>query len=139
MGKVVEKVVAELLLEEAETTGLLGDGQFGRTKARSAIDAVDIMVCRAHAAWMNGHITRMLLMVIKASFPSLAKGSPVNLMKVRQMDGDLIQQTESFLSERTVEMIIEGNVMKRHPLEEGVQEGAPVSPILFAICSSRLI
>ena len=63
----------------------------------------------------------------------------VNLMKVRQMDGDLIRWTESFLSERTVEMIIEGNAMERHPVEAGVPQGSLVSPILFAIYTSGVI
>jgi hypothetical protein len=53
-------------------------------------------------------------MDIKASFPSVAKGRLVNLIKDRQMDRDLIRWTESFLSERPVEMIIEGNAMERH-------------------------
>jgi len=51
MGKVVEKVVAELLSEKAELRVLLSDGQFGSRKGRSAIAAVAIMVDRAHAAW----------------------------------------------------------------------------------------
>jgi len=34
MGKVVEKVAVELLSEEAETRGLLSDGQFGSRKGR---------------------------------------------------------------------------------------------------------
>jgi hypothetical protein len=33
------------------------------------------------------------------------------------MDADLIRWTESFLLERTVEMIIEGRAMERHPVE----------------------
>jgi len=139
MGKVVEKVVAELLSEEAERRGLLSDGQFGSRKGQSAVDAAAIMVDRAHAALTNGHITGVLLMDIKAAFPSVAKGRLVNLMKVRQMDGDLIRWTESVLSERTVEMVIEGNAMERHPVEAGVPQGSPVSPILFAIYTSGLI
>jgi len=139
MGKVVEKVAAELLSEEAERRGRLSDGQFGSKKGRSAINAVAIMVDRAHAAWTNGHITGVLLMDIKAAFPSVAKGRLVNWMKVRQMDGDLIRWTESFLSERTVEIVIEGNTMDRHPVEAGVPQGSPVSPILFAIYTSGLI
>jgi hypothetical protein len=50
MGKVVEKVVAELLPEEAERRGLLSDGQFGNRKRGSEIDAAAIMVDRAHTA-----------------------------------------------------------------------------------------
>jgi hypothetical protein len=36
-------------------------------------------------------------------------------------------------------MIIEGNAMERHPVEAGVPQGSPVSPILFAIYTSGLI
>jgi hypothetical protein len=139
MGKVVEKVVAELLSDEAERRGLLSDGQFGRRRGRSAIDAAAIIVDRDLAAWKGGHIAGVLLMDIQAAFPSVAKGRVVNLMKVRQMDGDLIRWTESFLSERTVEMIIEGNAMERHPVDAGVAQCSLVSPILFAIYTSGLI
>jgi len=55
------------------------------------------------------------------------------------MDGDLIGWTESFVSERRVEIVIEGNAMERHPVEAGVPHGSPVSPILFAIYTSGLI
>jgi len=139
MGKVVETVAAELLAEEAERRGLLSDGKFGSRKGQSAIDAAVIMVDRAHAAWTNGHITGVLLMDIKAAFPSVAKETLVNFMKVRQMDGDLVRWTGSFQSERTVEMIIKGNAVERHSVEAGVPQASPVSPILFAIYTSGLI
>jgi len=139
MGKVVENVVAELSSEEAERSGPLSDGQFGSRKGQSAIDAVATIVDRAHAAWTHSHITGVLLMDIKAAFPTMAKGRLVNIMKIRQMDGDHIRWTKSFLSERMVAMIIEGNTMERHPVEAGVTQGSPVSPILFAIYTSGLI
>jgi len=44
-------------------------GQYGSRKQRSAIDAVAIMVDRAHSVWTNGHITGVLLMDIEAPFP----------------------------------------------------------------------
>ena len=88
---------------------------------------------------MNGHISGVLLMEIKAAFSSVAKGRLVNLMKVRQIDGDFIRWMESSLSEGTVEMIIEGNAMESHPVEAGVPQGSPVSAILFAIYTSELI
>jgi len=51
MGKVVEKVVAELMSDEAAMRGLVSDGKFASRRERSAIDAAAIMVDRAHAAW----------------------------------------------------------------------------------------
>jgi hypothetical protein len=59
-------------------------------------------------------------------------------MKVRQLDGHLIRWTESFRSERTVEMLIEGNAIERHPVVAGVQQGSLVSLIVFAIYTSGL-
>jgi hypothetical protein len=66
---------------------------------------------------MDGNITVVLLMHIKAASPSVANGRLVNGMKAKHIDGDLIRWTESFLSDRTVEMIIKGNAMTRHPVE----------------------
>jgi hypothetical protein len=97
------------------------------------------MVDRAHAAWKDGHIVGMRLMDFKAAFPSVAKGRLVNLLKVRQMDGDLIWLMESILSDRRAEMIIEDNAMERHPADAGVPQGSPVRRILFAITTSEVI
>jgi hypothetical protein len=78
-------------------------------------------------------------MVIQSAIPSVAKRRLVNLMKVRQMDGDLIRWTESILPERTVEIIIKGNAMEGQPVEVGVPLGSPVSLIIFAIYTSGLL
>jgi len=67
--------------------------------------------------------TGVLLMDIKPAFPIVATARLFNLMNVRQIDRDLIKWMESFLSERPVEMIIEGNAMERHPVEAGVPPG----------------
>jgi len=48
MGKLFEKLVAELLSDESETRALLSNGQFGIRKKRSAIGTGAIMVDRAH-------------------------------------------------------------------------------------------
>jgi len=98
-----------------------------------------IMVDRGHAAWTNGHITGVLLMDITAAVPSVAKARLVNLMKVRQMDVDLIRWTEGFPLESTVRMILESNAMERHPVEAGILQGSPMAPILFTINTSGLI
>jgi hypothetical protein len=139
LGKVVQKAVTELLLDVAKRRGLLGDRQFGSRRWRSAIDAAAIMVDRAHADWTKAHITGVLLMDINAAFWSVAKGTLVNLMKVSQMDGELIRWTESCVRKRPVVITIERNAVESHPLEAVVTQGSPESPILFAIYTAGLI
>jgi hypothetical protein len=61
------------------------------------------------------------------------------VVKVRQLDGDHIQWPQSFLWNRMVEMIIVDNTMERHPVEAGVPQGSPVSPIHVTIYTPGLI
>jgi len=77
-------------------------------------------------------------MDIKAVFLSVGRGRLVHTIKGKGIDGDLVRWTASFLSDRTVEMVIQGNIMKRRPVETGIPQGSSVSPILFAIYTSGL-
>jgi hypothetical protein len=133
MGKVIDKVVAELLAKEAERRGLLSDGQCVSRKRQSAINAPAIMVDRAHAAWREGSIAGVLLLDIKAAFPSVGRGKLVHTMKGMGIDRDLILWTACFLSDRTVEKVIEINVMERLLVEARIPQGSSVSPILLVI------
>ena len=74
MPNVVEKASTPLQSEEGEERGQLSDRQFASRKGQSAINAAAIMGNNAHAAWICGHITGMVLKVIKVALPRLAKG-----------------------------------------------------------------
>jgi hypothetical protein len=75
---VFEKVVAELLSDDAERRRLLSNGPFGSRSGRAARDPAAIMVDRAHAAWRDSHVAGVLLVDIKEAFPSVPKGRLVN-------------------------------------------------------------
>jgi hypothetical protein len=60
-------------------------------------------------------------------------------MKAMNIDGELIRWKERVLSNRIVEILIEGNTMTRHPVEAGAPQGSPVPRILFVIYASGLI
>jgi hypothetical protein len=90
IGKVVEKLVAELLSYEAEKRVLVSDGQFGSSTKRTAIDGAAIMVERACAASKEDNITGVLLMDIKAALPSVGRGRLIHALKAKKIAGDLI-------------------------------------------------
>ena len=102
LGKVLEKVVTEVLLDHGDRRGLLSEGQSRSRRGQSSMNTVGILVDTSPAARKNGHVTGVLLTNIIAAFPCIANGRLVNIMKDREMDGDLKQWTESFLSERMV-------------------------------------
>ena len=133
MWRVVENVVAERRFDEAKRRALLSDCQCGSRKKRSAIDTAAIMVDRAHVAWKEDNMIRVLMMNIEAAFPSVARETLIQAMKDKKIDGELIRWTESFLSDWMVEMVIEGNLLQSHPVEAGVPQGSSVLPILLMI------
>ena len=49
------------------------------------------------------------------------------------VDGDLVRWTESFLTDRTVQLIIDGCKNQERKIDTGIPQGSPVSPILFLI------
>ena len=49
------------------------------------------------------------------------------------IDDDLIGWTKSFLTDRSVELVIDGFTNPRQKVESGIPQGSPVSPILFLI------
>ena len=49
------------------------------------------------------------------------------------IDGDLILWTASFLRERQVQLVIDGHLGPEQPVNSGLPQGSPVSPILFII------
>jgi Reverse transcriptase (RNA-dependent DNA polymerase) len=47
--------------------------------------------------------------------------------------GDLIRWVDSFLTERRVQLVIDGYTCPIRDIETGVPQGSPISPILFII------
>lgn len=54
-------------------------------------------------------------------------------MKDLDIDDDLIGWTQSFLTDRSVEIVINGCTNEKQKIESGIPQGSPVSPILFLI------
>jgi len=90
MGQVVVQVVMELLSHDAKQWELLRDGQCCNRIRWSVIGAAAMMVNRAQATWMDGHITGEHLMDIMPESPSIEKQRLVNEMKTMNIDADHI-------------------------------------------------
>lgn len=139
MGTDVENVVRQQLSEEAESREVLHRGQFGNHMGWGAIDAVAIFVSRAPAGWMNGDIPGVLLMDVMVAFQRVQTERLVSEMTANHMNGDLILQTESFVSGKMVETSIMVNTIMNHAVQAGVPQVSPVFLILCVIRTTGLI
>ena len=105
----------------------------GSRKQRSAIDAAAILVQRIHEIWENKQIAGALMMDVKVAFDRVSRAELVQRMADLGVDNDLIGWTQSFLTDRWVELVIDGYINPKHKVETGTPQGSPVSPILFLV------
>jgi len=138
MGRVAENVVAELLVEEADRRRPPSDAQFRCRNMWPAVTMVALMVDRAVSARREVHKPSVLLLDFMSAFRSIGSGRLIHTMRGTGMDGDLILLTGRFLTDETVKMVIDGNVMERQPVEPGIPQISPASPNLITIITSRI-
>jgi len=108
-------------------------GQYGCRKRRSCVDAVAVMLNRARTAWGERKIAGALLMDVKSAFNNVARGHLVRRLESMGIEPDMCRWVESFMTDRNVRIVIDGTVGQDRAVETGIQQGSPVSPILFAV------
>lgn len=91
MGKVVEKVVAEQLLQYCESYFKLHPSQMGGQKKISAIDTVAILVHTVQKKWDEKKLAATLFMDVKGAFDYVSKIQLLTRMLKLRIDGDLVQ------------------------------------------------
>ena len=133
LGKVVEKIAADAIAHHCETMGILHPGQMGSRKQRSAIDAVACLIQNTHEAWKLQQLMGALFLDVKGAFDHVNPSRLIARLIEFNLDGDLIRWVQSFLTDRWVQLQIDNTQCPAHPVNSGVPQGSPVSPILFII------
>jgi hypothetical protein len=130
LGKLIEKVTATLITNDAERRSVLHEGQFGGRWKRSAMDAAGVVVATVDEAWEQGDIAAALMMDVKRAFPTVNCECLVHKMRLAKTDANLIQSTASFMANRKVEIIINGENGEAIETNTGLAQGSPVPKTL---------
>ena len=138
LGKVVEKLVAQKLSQFCEAEGKLHSGQMGGRRYCSSIDAAALVINKVYKTWEAKQVAGALLMDVKGAFDHVSRAKLAQRMADLGIDNDLIGWTQSFLTGRSVELVIDGFTNPKQKVETGIPQGSPVSPILFLIYISRV-
>ena len=133
LGKVIEKIAADAIAHHCETMGVLHPGQMGSRKQRSAIDTVACLIQNTHEAWKLQQLVGALFLDVKGAFNHVNPSRLIAQLIEFNLDGDLIRWVQSFLTDRWVQLQIDNTLCPAHPINSGVPQGSPVSPILFII------
>ncbi len=72
-------------------------------------------------------------MDVKGAFDHISKGQLLTRMIELGVNGDLVFWTDSFLTDRKVQLVINRHDNPEREIKTGIPQGSPVSPILFLI------
>ena len=102
-------------------------------KERLAIDAVAMLVHTVQEKWSEKKLAGALFMDVKGAFDHVSRSQLLKCMIDLGIDGDLVAWTKSFLTNRKIQLVIDGYDNKEREIETGISQGLPVSPVLFLI------
>lgn len=91
------------------------------------------LIYTTEKAWDKKEHLGALFLDVKGAFDYVAKNRLLSRMKELNIPSYLIKWTNSFLSKRRVQLVINGFTCPNREITTGVPQGSPVSPILFII------
>jgi len=114
VSKLVEYTAAHLISDHLERLRGLNDGQFGCQECQSCVDTVAVLINCMQLAWGQKQMAGALFMDIKSAFNNVNKTPLSKCMQALRIEPDLIQWTGSFMSDRQVKLLRDGNLDGQH-------------------------
>jgi hypothetical protein len=86
---------------------------------------------RTQKVWAARKVAGALFMDVKSAFNNVDKTFLGKRMEELEIEADLIRWTMSFMSDRRVKLVLDGEEGESNPVDTGVPQGSPAAPILF--------
>src|ERR1700709_678607 len=133
LGKVLERILARRLSYLAKTTNLLYISQIGSRLYKSAIDVALLLKNKVKVNKTNKLKTTTLFLDIKGAFDYISKNRLIEVLVNLKLPISLIKWVLSFINNRMLRLVFEGNIESFKPINTGIPQGSPISSILFLI------
>lgn len=133
LGKIAEKLVAQRLASLCEDFHLLHKDQMGGRRQRSAQDAILALVHDVELGWAQEQVSTALFLDVKGAFDNVSKVRLLQTMQQMGLPRQLVQWVDHFMSKREIALAFDGDREALQPVDTGIPQGSPCSPILFII------
>ncbi|CRG90417.1 putative RNA-directed DNA polymerase from transposon BS [Talaromyces islandicus] len=139
LGKALESIVANRLTYLADTYHLLPSRHTGGRKLASTDHAIHLLLQRIHKAWADGNVASLLLLDVSGAFDNVSRRRLLHNLRKRRVNQTLVRWIDSFLSDRSSTLKLQEYTAPSAPIQTGIPQGSPLSPILYLFYNADLI
>ncbi|CZR35886.1 uncharacterized protein FPRO_17006 [Fusarium proliferatum ET1] len=133
LGKGLERLIARRLAWAAVHYGVLHPQQAGALPKRSATDLVTALIHDIEEAFARKKVATLVTMDIQGAFDTVMRKRLVLRLREQGWPDHLVRWAESFMKDRSARVRYQDTLTPFAPLQCGLPQGSPVSPILFLL------
>ena len=132
VSKVFEKPVNNRIVDHLEKCGLFSDFQYGFRSSRSTADLLTVVSDRIARAFNRSGATRVVALDISKAFYRVWHAGFLHKLKPYEISGQIFGLI-SFLSNRRLQVVLDGKSSEEYPVNAGVPQGSIIGPTLFLL------
>ncbi|KJZ68476.1 hypothetical protein HIM_01090 [Hirsutella minnesotensis 3608] len=133
LGKGLERLIARRLAWASIHYAVLHPQQAGALPKRSAVDLVAALIHDIEEAFARGQVATLVTADIQGAFDTAMCNRLVLRLREQGWPDNLARWTGSFMSGRSARVRYQDITTPTTPLQCGLPQGSPVSPILFLL------
>ena len=133
VSKVFEKLVNNRIVDHLEKLGLFSDFQYGFRSSRSTADLLTVVSDRIARAFNRFGATRAVALDISKAFDRVWHAGLLHKLKSYGISGQIFGLMSSFLSNRRLQVVLDGKSSQVYPVNAGVPQGSILGPTLFLL------
>ncbi|MEL7340328.1 MAG: reverse transcriptase family protein, partial [Bacteroidota bacterium] len=133
ISKLFESVINKRILDHLNRNNLLSDVQYGFRSARSTADVLTVITHRISEAMAMGNHSRVIALDISKAFDKVWHKGLLLKLSSYGISGKVLAVIKSFLSGRSLRVVVNGQSSHAHSINAGVPQGSILGPTLFLL------
>ena len=138
VSKVFENLVNSKIVDHQEKCGLFSDFQYGFRSFQSTADLLTVLSDTIAKTFNRSGATRAVTLDISKAFDRVQHADLLHKLKSYRISGPIFGLISSFLSNRRLRMVLDGESSQEYPVNAGVPQGSFLGPTLFLLCINDL-